>query len=483
MGGFASSFETAASSGANSTFSGVPVGNSVGGDGGGFAPAPSTPTSFALPETGAGGTDWAGQAFAPSAMTQPLPEPGLPETSDWKPQPVPETPSPNLLEKFAPKPATGSGLPVETPLLAKSGESEALRKVNPILSKLAREHPENPVHLKGGLLGALPTQQQPVKPPSPFAHRNDELPKLPKINWGAYDKHRIDGQTRISHDDWARIIASTKDFSGIIPTLVHTVNNGGDGGKANVADVLWRVAQKNPDHARFFQRELTSALGGETIPIRQALMHGEVSPAQLVDPAKSPGLLGTAKPNRFADPDFEKSYWQSAEAYKAEFAQRQKAADLTSPDMRAYPQRETPLPGGQTAKPDTGSQVAAAPAAVLAAPYVIEGAAAASTAAAAYWAAHPELHPKEPNWFSKMLGKNETSIADPEAAKPKIETFPADAGKPSPLGGFPSEPQHLSGKEAFPAQESKKGDNVIHEQRPSKVDLPNEVDIRSIAGC
>ncbi|MFA6021401.1 MAG: hypothetical protein WC722_14140, partial [Rhodospirillales bacterium] len=106
MGGFASSFETAASSGANSTFSGVPVGNSVGSDGGGFAPASST--SSALPETGGGnfGGDWTGQAFAPSSMTQPLPEPGLPETIDWKPQPVPETPSPNLLENFVPKAAT-----------------------------------------------------------------------------------------------------------------------------------------------------------------------------------------------------------------------------------------------------------------------------------------------------------------------------------------------------------------------------------------
>ncbi|MDK9720704.1 MAG: hypothetical protein OEL53_05920 [Rhodospirillales bacterium] len=111
--------------------------------------------------------------------------------------------------------------------------------------------------------------------------------------------------------------------------MVRTAQDGGDGGKANVADVLWRVAQKNPDHARSFQRELSSALGGETIPIRQALMHGEVSPAQLVDPAKSPGLLGTAKPNRFADPDFEKSYWQSAEAYKAEFERKQQTPPAT----------------------------------------------------------------------------------------------------------------------------------------------------------
>ncbi|MFA6020176.1 MAG: hypothetical protein WC722_07925, partial [Rhodospirillales bacterium] len=65
MGGFASSFETAASSGGGTTFSGVPVGNSVGGDGSGFAPAPSFSTSSALPETGGGnfGGDWTGQAF------------------------------------------------------------------------------------------------------------------------------------------------------------------------------------------------------------------------------------------------------------------------------------------------------------------------------------------------------------------------------------------------------------------------------------
>ncbi|MFA6019780.1 MAG: alpha/beta fold hydrolase [Rhodospirillales bacterium] len=334
MGGFASSFETAASSGANSTFSGVPVGNSVGSDGG---VAPASSTSSALPETGGG--DWTGQAFAPSSMTQPLPEPSLPETIDWKPQPVPETPSSNLLEIVSPKPATGSGLLAENPLLQKTSESEGLRKTNPILSKLAREHPENPVHLKGGLLGAPEPAQPQIKPPNPFAHRNDELPKLPKINWGAYDKHRIDGQTRISHDDWARIITGTKDFGGIIPTMVRTAQDGGDGGKANVADVLWRGAQKNPDHARFFQRELSSALGGETIPIRQALMHGEVSPAQLVDPAKSPGLLGIAKPNRFADPDFEKSYWQSAEAYKAEFERKQQTPPATEEPRQVDPGR------------------------------------------------------------------------------------------------------------------------------------------------
>jgi hypothetical protein len=274
------------------------------------------------------------------------------------------------LENVSPKHATGSGLLAENPLLQKTSEREGLRKVNPILSKLAREHPENPVHLKGGLLGALPTQQQPVKPPNPFAQK-DELPKLPKINWGAYDKHRIDGQTRISHDDWARIITGAKDFGGIIPTMVRTVNDGGDGGKANVADVLWRVAQKNPDHARFFQRELTSALGGETIPIRQALMHGEVSPAQLVDPAKSPGLLGSAKPNRFADPDFEKSYWQSAEAYKAEFERKQQTPPATEEprqgeDVRiVVPQDELtykravfdPAIGDKTTPPDWKKEV------------------------------------------------------------------------------------------------------------------------------
>ncbi|MBF0270393.1 MAG: hypothetical protein HQL44_17570, partial [Alphaproteobacteria bacterium] len=198
------------------------------------------------------------------------------------------------------------------------------------------------------------------------------------------------------------------------------------------------------------------------------------------EPVENAGLLGEAKSNRFSDPDFEKSYWRSAEAYKAEFEKRQREA-MKSADMRAYPQQQDPRPDGIGQKPSDETQVAAGPAAALAAPYVIEGAAAASTAAAAYWAAHPELHPKEPNWFSKMLGKNETSIADPEAAKPKIEAFPADAGKPPTLEGYPGQPPHLSGKETFPAQEAKKGDNVIHEQRPSKVDLPIATEIRSIA--
>ncbi|MDK9722144.1 MAG: hypothetical protein OEL53_13285 [Rhodospirillales bacterium] len=142
-----------------------------------------------------------------------------------------------------------------------------------------------------------------------------------------------------------------------MPTMVRTAQDGGDGGKANVADVLWRVAQKNPDHARFFQRELSTALGGETIPIRQALMHGEVSPAQLVDPAKSPGLLGTAKPNRFADPDFEKSYWQSAEAYKAEFAQRQQTPPATEEPRQIDPGRRGAISTNpeNPATPDRGN--------------------------------------------------------------------------------------------------------------------------------
>jgi hypothetical protein len=97
------------------------------------------------------------------------------------------------------------------------------KPVNHIVSKLAREHPENPVHLRGSLLGVPPTfMPTEKKPPNPFAQK-DELPKLPKIDWTVYDNHRIDGNTRVSHDDWARIINSTKDFGGIIPTMVRTI--------------------------------------------------------------------------------------------------------------------------------------------------------------------------------------------------------------------------------------------------------------------
>jgi hypothetical protein len=315
------------------------------------------------------------------------------------------------------------------------------RKVNPIVSKLAREHPENPVHLRGNLLGAPEPAQPPIKPPNPFA-QNDELPKLPKIDWTIYERHRIDGKTRISHDDWARVINSTKDFGGIIPTMVRTIQEGGDKGRGNVADVIGRVAESNPDHARFFQRELSTALGGETIPARMARMMGEP-----MDSSEAPGLLGPSKPLQY---------------------------------LRAYPQQPDPRPEASRERQEGETQVAAGPAAVLAAPYVIEGAAAASTAAAAYWAAHPELHPAEPDWFKKLMGKNETSVADPEAAKPKIETFPADAGKPQPLGGYPSEPPRMPDKETLPARPPEKSDVIVHEQVPSKVEAPDILDMHKL---
>ncbi|MBF0268055.1 MAG: hypothetical protein HQL44_05655 [Alphaproteobacteria bacterium] len=326
MGGFNSVTE-ALPSGKRTTASGVPLGNTASED--------------------------SGLAFAPSsAMAQQMPE--QPDNgTGWKPnQGELERASRNLLDNMTPKPSSAFG----DGLLKDDGEDD--RALKPIFSKLAKEHPKNPVRLQGGLLGAPePTQDirrfiTPINPNDPTWPK----PKLPKFNW---------------------------------------------------------LAQRKQDQT----------------PIGFA-SHSDLSES--------------------------------------------------SRNLLDYPQTLSPRPDLGDQRPDAGSQIAAAPAAALAAPYVIEGAAAASTAAAAYWAAHPELHPKEPNWFSKMLGKSETSVADPEAAKPKIETFPSEAGKPPPLGGHPSEPPRLSGKEVFPAQETRKGGNIIHEQRPAKVDLPDVLDIRSI---
>ena len=178
------------------------------------------------------------------------------------------------------------------------------------------------MRLSGSLLGAPEPAQAPIKPPNPFA--KDDLPKRPKIDWGDEGKLRIDREKRAMHENWARLINSTQDFGGIIPTFKRHIETNGDAGRADVADMIGRVSESNPDHARLFQRELSTALGGETIPARKAGMAGE--------PVGKTGLLGDAKSNRFSDPEFEKSYWRSAEAYKADFERRQreilKAAEL-----------------------------------------------------------------------------------------------------------------------------------------------------------
>jgi hypothetical protein len=237
-------------------------------------------------------------------MTQQMPEPNdirlqtiePDKGTGWRPnQTALERASRNLLDNTVPKSSSGFG----GGLLTDNGESE--RKVNPIVSKLAREHPENPVHLRGTLLGAPKTPDYKMSGLMPT--KDEELPKLPRIDWAAYEKHRIDGNTRISHDDWARVINLTKDFGGIIPTMVRTIQEGGDGGRGNVADVIGRVAQSNPDHARFFQRELSTALGGEVIPARMARMVGETG-----DNSEAPGLLGPSKPAQYGLEQMRKDY-------------------------------------------------------------------------------------------------------------------------------------------------------------------------------
>ncbi|MBF0168409.1 MAG: hypothetical protein HQL45_12340 [Alphaproteobacteria bacterium] len=409
----------------------VPLGNSTDDSGTGFAgltPAPPAST----------GGDWASQAFAPSgSLTRQVPE------QTWRPSQT------ALDQTVPPKPSSGFG----GDLLTVDRNDE--RKTNPPLSNLAREHPENPVPLRGGLLGT-------------------------PVNSNLVDdrKYRIDGNKRVMHDDWARIINKAPDFNGILPTFKYHVEANGDAGRADVADMLWRASQTNPAQAQSLQRELAGALGGETIPMRRALLVGEEVPKQN---ASGNSLLGPQQPAKYDFEQMRKSYWQSMETYKAELAQKQQAAaDQTSPEMRAYPQQQDPRPGADDRKPGDETQVAFAPAAAVAAPVVIEGAAAASAAALAYWAAHPELHPKEPDWFRQMRGGSETSTIDAEAARPKIETFPAEAGKPPPLEGRPAQPPHLSGKEVFPAQEPRKGDSIIHEQRPSKPDLPDVVDMHKL---
>ncbi|CAA6604438.1 hypothetical protein MTBLM1_30031 [Rhodospirillaceae bacterium LM-1] len=309
MGGFNSVTE-GLSSGNGTTASGVPMGDPASSENS----VASSPSSFSLSSSD---SNWTSQALAPAiAMTQPMPEQQdfrlqtIEPNNDagWNPnQAALEKASHNLLDNKT----SGFG----SYQLAEADTSE--RKVNPIVSKLAREHPENPVSLRGSLLGAPEFAQQPIKPPNPFAQR-DELPKLPKIDWTVYDNHRIEGKTRISHDDWARVINLTKDFGGIIPAMVRTIQDYGDGGRGNVADVIGRVAQTNPDHARYFQRELSTALGGETIPARMARMVGEP-----VDNSEAPGLLGPSKPAQYDFEQMRKSYWQSVEAYKAESAQKQ----------------------------------------------------------------------------------------------------------------------------------------------------------------
>ncbi len=223
-----------------------------------------------------------------------------------------------------PTSALGNGL------LGDMGEDD--RKLNPIVSTLTKEHPKNPVRLQGGLLGEPSQLQRPVKPTDPFSELGD-LPKLRKL-WTA---RRIDSEKRAMHDNWARLINSMQDFGGIIPTFKRHIETNGKDGRADVADMIGRVSQNNPDHARFFQRELATALGGETI---QARLAGE--------PVDKTGLLGEAKSNRFSDPDFEKSYWRSAEAYKAEFEKRQREAMKAADEPRksqpeeAYPPTTEP---------------------------------------------------------------------------------------------------------------------------------------------
>jgi hypothetical protein len=115
-----------------------------------------------------------------------------------------------------------------------------------------------------------PTQQQATRdlqdtfnPPDPTWPKPQlDTPKMPKIDWTIYGDHRINGNTRVMHEDWARIINSTKDFGGIIPTFLRHIDTNGDVGRGDAADMIGRVAQTNPDHARFFQGELSKALGG-----------------------------------------------------------------------------------------------------------------------------------------------------------------------------------------------------------------------------
>ncbi|MBF0166541.1 MAG: hypothetical protein HQL45_02825 [Alphaproteobacteria bacterium] len=253
----------------------VPLGNSTDDSGTGFAgltPAPPAST----------GGDWASQAFAPSgSLTRQVPE------QTWRP-------SQTALDQIVPpKPSSGFGGGLLTE------ENKSGRKSNPPLSNLAREHPENPVPLRGGLLGT------PVN-----------------SNLVADDKHRIDGNKRVMHEDWARIINKAPEFGGILPTFKYHVETNGDAVRADVADMLWRASQTNPSQAQSLQRELAGALGGETIPLRRALLIGE---EVLKQNASGNSLLGLQQPAKYDFEQMRKSYWQSMETYKAELAQKQQA--------------------------------------------------------------------------------------------------------------------------------------------------------------
>jgi hypothetical protein len=297
MGGFTSVTE-GLPSGNNATASGVPMGNAANVN---FTPDTS---NFAMPETVGG--NWANDAFAPAqAMTQQMPEPNdvqvkiaPPESVGWKPATLQETQSRNHLSENAFAPTT------------QARED----KLNPIVSKLAREHRDNPVPLRGSLLGEPETPKPAIKPPNPFAQKDE----LPKVDWTAYEKHRISGETRDSHDNWARLINSTKDFGGIIPTFKRHIETNGDVGRGDVADMIGRAAQSNPAHAQFFQRELSNALGGEMIPARMARMQGEME-----DNSEAPGLLGAGKASQYPLAQMRDEDRRQLEIYKAEFEKKQ----------------------------------------------------------------------------------------------------------------------------------------------------------------
>jgi hypothetical protein len=177
MGGFNSVTEGLPSGNSTITSSGVPLGNAAGDGGSGFA---FTPASSVSSDSG---SNWASQAFAPAAaMTQQMPEQQdvrlqtiEPDNgTDWKPNPAAlEKASRNLLEDRGANRSSGFG----SYQLAENDTNE--RKVNPIVSKLAREHPENPVHLRGNLLGAPEEPKQPETKPGETDWRS-LLPK-PKL--------------------------------------------------------------------------------------------------------------------------------------------------------------------------------------------------------------------------------------------------------------------------------------------------------------
>jgi hypothetical protein len=306
MGGFTSVTE-GLPSGNSTTASGVPLGNAD------FSATPDS-TNFAMPEPVNSGT-WANDAFAP---VQAMPEPNNvpvkivdPETVGWKPATLQETRPRNQLADNVFAPAT------------QARED----RVDPIVSKLAREHRDNPVPLRGSLLGAPETPDYKMSGIMPT--KEDELPK---VDWAAYEKHRIDGKTRISHDNWARLINSTKDFGGIIPTFKLHIETNGDIGRGDVADMIGRAAQSDPDHARFFQRELSNALGGKTIPARIARLAGEPT-----DNRDAPGLLGQGKPSQYPSAQMRDEDRRQLENYKAEFEKTQQQPMATEEPRQSDP--------------------------------------------------------------------------------------------------------------------------------------------------